>query len=82
MSYNLPYEGFAEIKAIWRIHTPSKRYKNKILAIFEKLMQPAKTSFYKISFPKYDGYQFDLMSLTIEHEDATMPSTMPSYPDW
>ena len=79
MSYHDPYEDLAEVRAVWRIHTPSRRYKSKVLAAFEKLMQLPKISFYKTSFPKYDGYQFDLISFSIDHGEASLSSF---YPDW
>lgn len=79
MSYHDPFETISEVRSVWRIHTPSRRYKNKVLAAFEKLMQLPKTSFYKHSFPRYDGYQFDLLSFSIDHGEESLSS---SYPDW
>ena len=82
MKYTDSYTSYSKVEMIWRIHIDSMRYVNKILRWFDGLMPPKEKSFYRSSFPRNHGYQIDLMSLTIEHEDATVPSTMPSYPDW
>lgn len=79
MSYQEPFETLAAVKSVWRIHTPSRRYKNKVLALFEKFMQLPKTSFYKPCFPRLDGYQMDLISFSIDYGDTGLSC---SYPDW
>lgn len=82
MKYSSSYTSYSKVEMIWRIHIDSLRYLRPVLRWFDDLMQPAKQSFYKPSFPKDKGCQVDLVSLTIEHEDATVPSSLPSYPDW
>ena len=82
MKYSEAYSSFCKVEMIWRIHIDSNRYVRKALRLFAEAMQPKSKIFYKSSFPLNNGYQMDLMSLTIEHEDATVPSSLPSYPDW
>lgn len=79
MNYNKAYNDLTEVRMVWRVSVPNERYQGKVLRKFEELMQPAKTSYYKNSFPRFDGYQFDLLSLTIDHGEASLSS---SYPDW
>lgn len=79
MNYNKAYNDLTEVRMVWRVSVPNERYRGKVLRKFEELMQPVKTSHYKNSFPRFDGYQFDLLSLTIDHGEASLSS---SYPDW
>jgi hypothetical protein len=79
MNYNTPYDDLVEVTSVWRIFVPNERYAGKTKRLFDKLVQPERTSFYRASVARFDGYQIDLMGLTVDHGEASLSQ---SYPDW
>jgi hypothetical protein len=76
MKYYDPQETTVVVTQVWKVHVTARRYLNKAMAEIKEKLQPEHECIWKSSVGKYDGYQADLASFTIDSALAG------SYPDW
>jgi hypothetical protein len=64
----------------WHVRVAARRYFNQAIAEIKERLQPEHKCFWKASGSKFNGYQADLASFTIDSALDFAPGGM--YPDW
>ena len=80
MKYYDPQETTIVVTQVWKVHVTARRYLNKCMAEIKEKLQPGRECIWKSSAGKYDGYQADLASFTIDSALDSAPGF--AYPDW
>jgi hypothetical protein len=80
MKYYDPEERTLVVTQVWKVHVTARRYFNKAMAEIKEKLQPEHECIWKSSVGKYDGYQADLVSFSIDPALDSAP--LCPYPDW
>ena len=84
MKYYDPQETALVVTHVWKVNVTARRYFNKVMAEIKEKLQPERTSLWKTSVGRYDGYQADLVSFSIDSalDSALDSAPAAAYPDW
>lgn len=84
MKYYAPEETIVTVTQHWHVRVAARRYFNQAIAEIKERLQPEHTCLWKASGAKFNGYQADLASFTIDSAlDSALDSAPSSmYPDW
>lgn len=80
MKYYDPEEAVITITQVWKVHITARRYTGKIMKQLMEKLQPERKCLWRSSVGKYDGYQADLLSFSID--SALDSASVCPYPDW
>ena len=84
MGYYDSQETVVTVIQYWHVRVAARRYFNQAIAEIKERLQPERKCFWKASGSKFNGYQADLASFTIDSAlDCALDSALvSSYPDW
>ena len=92
MGYYDSQETIVTVTQYWHVRVAARRYFNQAIAELKGRLQPEHTCLWKASGSKFNGYQADLASFTIDSAshsaiDSASHSALDSapassYPDW
>jgi len=84
MGYYDSQEALVTVTQHWHVRVAARRYFNQAIAELKGRLQPEHTCLWKASGTKFNGYQADLASFTIDSaSDSAFDSALAcSYPDW
>jgi hypothetical protein len=84
MGYYDSQEALVTVTQYWHVRVAARRYFNQAIAELKGRLQPEHTCIWKASGTKFNGYQADLASFTIDSalDPALDGAPAGSYPDW
>ena len=84
MGYYDSQEAVVTVTQHWHVRVAARRYFNQAIAEIKERLQPEHKCFWKASGAKFNGYQADLVSFTIDSapNSALDSALVSSYPDW
>ena len=84
MGYYDSQDTIVTVTQHWHVRVAASRYFNQAIAEIKERLQPEHKCFWKASGSKFNGYQADLASFTIDSApDFALDSALvSSYPDW
>ena len=84
MGYYEPQDTIVTVIQYWYVRVAARRYFNQAVAEIKERLQPERKCFWKASGSKFNGYQADLASFTIDSapDFAIDSALVSSYPDW
>lgn len=84
MGYYDSQETIIIVTQRWKLHVPSRRYFNQAVKEVKSRLAPERSCIWKPSKNKFNGYQADLVSFSIDPApDSALDSALSSgYPDW
>jgi len=84
MGYYDSQETVVTVTQHWHVRVAARRYFNQAITEIKERLQPEHKCFWKASGSKFNGYQADLASFTIDSAPNSALDSAPSgmYPDW
>ena len=84
MKYYDSQETIVTVTQHWHVRVAARRYFNQAIAEIKERLQPERKCFWKASGSKFNGYQADLASFTIDSASNSALDSAPGgmYPDW
>ena len=84
MGYYEPQDTIVTVIQYWYVRVAARRYFNQAVAEIKERLQPERKCFWKASGSKFNGYQADLASFTIDSAPDCAFDSAPGgmYPDW
>ena len=84
MGYYDSQETIVTVTQHWHVRVAARRYFNQAIAEIKERLQPEHTCLWKASGSKFNGYQADLASFTIDSAPNSALDSAPGsmYPDW
>ena len=84
MGYYDSQETVVTVIQHWHVRVAARRYFNQAIAEIKERLQPEHKCLWKASGAKFNGYQADLASFTIDSasNSALDSALVSSYPDW
>lgn len=84
MKYYDSQETIVAVTQYWHVRVAARRYFGQVITELKKRLQLKQKCLWKASGTKFNGYQADLVSFTIDSApDSALDSAFSSvYPDW